>query len=219
MKQGHKTVPPTHHAYNQQSAPLFLQTITSRFLPAGHTSQTMNPTKPPAYTKAWFAVLGYHLIRDCLLTTLLITLWNVILLFFAQIIDYFLYLLDIADDHPCHTFVIYAGNPPLPDPEGRQPPRQGMSSNIIWMAAGPYVAAQWFVLERSGHSITFDFHTIVRLLVFGIPGGLMVGRTIYWVLFLESKLLQRLDWHKRISDSHNSTDRKDEVLAMEPNFG
>jgi hypothetical protein len=189
----------------QQSAPLLSQNITFKSLSAGHTSHTMNPPIIPPLTKPWFAVLGYHMIQTILLTTLAITLWNAVVLFFAQIIDYFLYLLGIADNNPCHAFIVYGLGLPSPDPkvQGRQPLHQEKwftLRNVHLMIIGAFVGPGLLHYGIDGPIFPL-FSRAARLLVVGVPKGMIEGTAIYAILLLESKLLKRLSGPKKISSS------------------
>jgi uncharacterized membrane protein YsdA (DUF1294 family) len=165
----------------------------------------MDPTKIPPSNKPWFAVLGYHMIQTILLTTIAITLWNAVVLFFAQIIDFFLYLLGIADDRPFHTFAIYGFDRPSPDPkiQGRQFLHQEQLftlRNVIFMMIGAFVGPRMLHHIIDGPSFS-AFSDAARLLVVGVPKGMIEGTAIYAILLQESKLLKRLSGPKKPSSS------------------
>jgi hypothetical protein len=118
-------------------------------------------------------------------------LWNAVVLFFAQIIDYFVYLLDIADDNPFHTFAIYGNDILSPDPKvhGRQPLHQEKLftlRNIIFMMIGTFVGPRLLPLDIDCPSFS-TLSDAARLLVVGVPKSMIEGTAIYAILLQESK--------------------------------
>jgi hypothetical protein len=139
------------------------------------------------------------MVQVVLLLSLGIALWNAILLILATIIDYFLCLLSIAHDYPCHNWVVYAGDPPSPDSgvQGRHIPFPVPSRRyFVFLVISSYVSGFVFTAEMSGHNV-LSIHKLGRLSLFVIPAGTFVGTATHAILLQRSKLLQRLIWHER----------------------
>lgn len=151
------------------------------------------------FSRIWFLMLGYRMIQTVFFLFLGLTLWIAIQLFFATIIDYFLYLFGIADDHPCHDFVVYAGDPPYPDPgtQGRQPlPSMSSRQGWIFLTMVCYASGYVSTAGMAGHDV-INIHHIGPLFVFIVPAGNFVGTVIHKILVQESKWLQRMSWHEK----------------------